>query len=69
MALVLLFADGEAEIGAVVAAVLAFAALRREERHDMIARRDIGHAVAHALDDARAFVPEHGRPVARGIGA
>jgi hypothetical protein len=45
-------ADGEAEICAVIAAVPALAALRREERNDVVAACDIGHALADALDDA-----------------
>ena len=69
MALVLLLADGEAEIGAVIAAVLALAALRREERDDVIAWRDVRHTVAHALDDTGAFMSQHGRRVTGGIGA
>src|SRR5207244_9774433 len=69
MALVLLLANGQTEIRPVIAAVLALAALRREERDDMVARRDIRHAVAYDLDDACAFVPEHCRRIAGGVGA
>src|SRR4051794_13197561 len=66
---VLLLADREAEVRARVAAVDALAALRREERHDVVARRDGGHVLADALDDAGALVAENGRRVTRGIGA
>ena len=53
VALVLLLADGEAEVRARAPAVDAFAALRREERDDMVAGRDRRDAVADPLDDAR----------------
>ena len=69
VALVLLLADREAEVRAVAAAVNALAALRREQRHDVIPgrhRRDVG---ADALDDAGAFVPEHRRRVPGRVGA
>ena len=69
VALVLLLADREAEIRAVVEAVDALAALRREERHDVVARRDRGDAVADRLDDAGALVAEHRRRVPRRVGA
>ena len=68
-ALVLLLADGEAEIRTVIAAMLAVAALRREERDDVIAGLDVRHAIADALDNAGALVPEHRRGVARRVGA
>ena len=42
----------------------AFAALRREQRNDVVARRDARHALADLLDHAGALVPEHGRRVA-----
>ena len=47
----------------------ALAALRGEQRDDVVARRDERDAVAHALDDAGALVAEHARHVAAGIGA
>ncbi len=46
----------------------ALAALGREERDDVIARRDQLHARADALDDSRALVPQHARRVAGRIG-
>ena len=46
VALVLLLADREAEVRAVAAAVDALAALRREERDDVVAGRDERDAVA-----------------------
>ena len=69
IALVLLLANREAEIRARAEAVDALAALRREERHDVVARLDGSDVGADALDDARALVSEHGRRVARRIGA
>jgi hypothetical protein len=57
VALVLLLADRQAEIRAVVAAVHTFAALRREERDDVIARCHVLHALADALDDAAPSWP------------
>jgi hypothetical protein len=69
VALVLLLTDREAEIRPRAQAVDALAALRREERDDVISglhRRDIG---ADPLDDAGAFVAEHGRRVPGRIGA
>ena len=69
VALVLLLADREAEVRAVAAAVDALAALRREQRHDVVARRDRRDVRADALDDACALVPEHGRRVAGRVGA
>ena len=68
-ALVLLLADREAEVRAVAAAVDALAALRREERHHVVAGRERRHAVADLLDDAGALVPEHRRRVARRVSA
>jgi hypothetical protein len=65
--LVLLLANRKAEVRPLVAAVDALAALRREERHDVVAGRERRDAVAHALDDAGALVPEHGRRVTRGV--
>jgi hypothetical protein len=61
---VLLLADREAEVGLRAAAVNALTALRGEERDDPVTRRHRLHTLADALDDARAFVPEHGRRVA-----
>src|SRR5438034_7484169 len=63
-ALVLLLADREAEVRPVTEAVDTLPALRREERHDLVARRHRGHARADPLDDARALVPGHRRRVA-----
>ncbi len=68
-ALVLLLADGEAEVGARVEAVNAFAALRREERDDVVTGHDAGHPAADVLDNAGPLVPEHGRRVAGGVSA
>ncbi len=50
-ALVLLLADREAEVRARVQAVHALPALRREERDDVVARRERGDAFADPLDD------------------
>ena len=69
IALVLLLADREAEVRAVAQAVDALAALRREERDDVVAGGERGDAVADLLDDAGALVPEHGRRVPGRIGA
>ena len=68
-ALVLLLANREAEVRAVAQAVDALAALRREERDDVVPDRERGDAVADLLDDARAFMAEHGRRVTGRIGA
>ncbi len=65
----MLLTDREAKVGARVAAVRALPALRGEERHDVVAGRDGRDAVADALDDARAFVSEHGRRIAGRVGA
>ena len=65
----LLLADRKAEIRARVAAVSALAALRGEERHHVVARAQRADALPDALHDARAFVAEHRRRVARRIGA
>jgi hypothetical protein len=67
--LVLLFPDRQAEVRSVVAAVHALAALRREERDDVVAGRDVLDTVTDTLDDACAFVAEHGRQVPRRISA
>ena len=50
-------------------AVHALAALRREQRHHVVADRDVGDALADRLDDAGALVAEHGRRVAGRVGA
>jgi hypothetical protein len=47
----------------------ALAALRREERHNVVARLEARHPVAGALDDPAALVAEHRRRVAGRIGA
>ena len=57
----LLLADRQAEVRARVEAVDAFAALRREERDDVVADRNFTHAVPDRLDHASALVPEHRR--------
>src|SRR5205085_1167804 len=63
VALVLLLADREADVRPFVAAVDALATLRREERDDVVAGRDRGHALAHPLHDARTLVTENRRRV------
>ena len=69
VALVLLLADRQAKIRAVAAAVLALAALRREQRHHAVARGQARDAVAEPLDDSGALVAEDGRRVARWVRA
>ena len=69
VALVLLFADRQAQVRLRAAAVDALAALGREERHDVVAGRDQTHIVAHPLHDPGALVPQHRGRVSRGIGA
>ena len=69
VALVLLRADRHAEVRPRAQAVLALAALRREQRDDVIADRDVRHALADRLDDAGALVAEHGGRVAGRVGA
>ena len=69
VALVLLLPNREAQIGARAQAMDALAALRREQRDDVIPRPERVDAVAHALDNARAFMPKDGRRVAGGVGA
>jgi hypothetical protein len=66
---VLLLADGEAQVRARVAAMDALAALRREERDDVVAGRHRRDVLADRLDDAGAFVSEHGRRIAGRVGA
>ena len=55
--LTLLLADREAEVRPLVEAVEALAALRREERDDVIARLDVGDAFADAFDDPAPSCP------------
>ena len=62
--LVLLLPDRKAEVRARIEAMDALAALRREERHDVIAGLDRGDTLGNALDDPGALVPEHGGRVA-----
>src|SRR5262249_25591622 len=69
VALVLLLADREAEGRARVEAVRALAALWREERHDVVAGGDGGHAVPAPLDDTRALMTQHRRRVTGRVGA
>ena len=69
VALVLLLADGQAQVGARAEAVDALPALGREQRHHAVAGGDIADALAHLLDDAATLVAQHGRGVARGVGA
>jgi hypothetical protein len=64
---VLLLADCKAQVRARALTVDALAALRREERHDMVAQCEIAHTLAERLDDACALVAEHGRRVAGGV--
>ena len=63
--LALLLADRQAEVGSLVAAVDAFAALRREQGHDMVADREVLDALADRLDDPGALVSEDGRRSSR----
>jgi hypothetical protein len=67
VALVLLLADGQAEVRSLAAAVHTLAALRREERDDVIARGERRDVRADLLDHAGALVPENGRRVAGGV--
>ena len=69
VALVLLLADGQAEVRARAQAVLALAALGREERDHRVADRDVLDALADRLDDPGALVAEHGGRVAGRVGA
>ena len=69
VALVLLLADRQAEVGALVAAVDALAALGREQGDDVVAGRERVDAGADRLDHAGALVAEHGRRVAGGVDA
>jgi hypothetical protein len=63
VALVLLLADREAEVRALVAAVDALAALRREQGHHVVADLERRDARADRLDHAGALVSEDGRRV------
>ena len=65
----LLVADRDAAVRPPAAAVDALAALRREERDDVVAGRDERDARADALDDTRALVAEHARHVSGRVGA
>ena len=69
VALPLHVADCNAAVRASAAAVDALAALGREERDDVVARRDERDARPDALDDAGALVPEHARRVPGRVGA
>jgi hypothetical protein len=60
-------ADREAEVGALVAAVDALAALRGEERDDVVVLGERFDTGPDPLDHARALVAEHGRRIAGGI--
>ena len=62
-------ADRHAQVGARATAVHALAALRREQRHHVVADREVVDAFAELLDHARALVAEHGGRVAGRIGA
>ena len=66
---VLLLADREAEVRAVRAAVLALAALGREQRDDVVADGEVADVVADRLDHPGALVAEHRRRVAGRVGA
>jgi hypothetical protein len=46
----------------------ALAALRREQRHDVVAGGDARHALADLLDHAGPLVPQHGGRVAGRVG-
>src|SRR5581483_12000568 len=66
----LLVANRDAAVRPRASAVDAFAALRREQRDDVVAGGDEpAAALADLLDDARPFVPEHARRVAGRVGA
>src|SRR3954447_24406279 len=66
---VLLLPDRQAEIRLRAPAVDTLAALRREERDDLVARRDVPGVLADPLDDPGALVAEHGWCIAGGVGA
>jgi len=67
--LVLLLADRQAEVGALVEAVNALAALGGEEGDDMVARRQPANVRPDRLDDPGALVTEHGRRITGRVGA
>ena len=69
VALVLLLADRQAQVRARAAAVDALAALRREQRHDVVADLEAGDSLAERLDHSCALVSEHGRGVAGRVDA
>ena len=69
VALVLLLADGDAEVGLGAHAVDALAALGREQRDHAVALLHQRHALAQLLHDAAALVAEHRGRVARRVGA
>ena len=60
----LLVANRDAAVRPVAEAMDALAALRSEQRHDVVALGDERHPLADALDDAGALVAEHARHVA-----
>ena len=63
----LLLPDCHAEIRPRVEAVLALAALGREERDDVVADCQVAHALPDRLDHAGALVAEDRRRVPRGV--
>src|SRR5581483_10785536 len=65
---ILLLADRETEVRTRVTAMDALAALRREERHHVVAGGNRDDAVADRFHDSGAFVTQHGRRIAGGIG-
>ena len=69
VALVLLLADRQADVGPLAAAVDALAALGREQRHDVVAGLHERDPLADLLHDPGPLVAEHGRGVAGGIRA
>ena len=67
VALVLLLADRQAEVGPFIATVDAFATLGREEGHDVVSDRERFDSGTHFLDHASPFVAQHGWGIAGGI--
>lgn len=59
--------DFAAEVGLARLAKLALFALGRVEGHDMVARLDVGDALANGLDDAGALVAEDDGEGALGV--
>lgn len=51
--------NGDTQVGLARFAELAVAALRRVQRHDVIADLDTGNTLADGLDDTRSFVAEN----------